>query len=113
MYHVQHELCGPAITNEIDELFLKLRERPYPSQEKEEKELPEDQLELIHSFLKHQKRSDGKPLRIYDPFVGSGLIARYLHKLGYIVLHDSNRNFLDPTGPQAYSQNGRPPDYDF
>ena len=103
LYHVKHTQA----TETANVAMAKAKaERDYVSKANSEKETPDNVLQIVANFLKHHKRADGKPLVIWDPFVGSGRAAEFWRKLGYVVIHDSYLDFHDPNGPKS-------PQYDF
>jgi hypothetical protein len=110
LYHIRHRRSGEKI---LSEMAHKVKERIYPTKEGDEKETPISQLSMIAKFLALKKRDDGKPLTIWEPFVGSGKAGDYWRSLGYNVIHDSFLDSHDPSGPKSFYKSGRPPDYDF
>jgi hypothetical protein len=101
LYHLNH--AG------VSETLAKMMERTYPTDDATEKEMPEEQLRHIGYFIKRTfRRKDGKPTRIWDPFVGSGRSAKLWKSMGFEVFkHNSLDDFFDPNGPVSGI------DYDF
>lgn len=87
------------IVSENEKVLLEKEIREYKTIEKEEKEVPEEVLNIVEKFLRTSITD--RMWKIWDPFVCTGRSVAFWKKLGYkIARHNSCDSFFDPKGPR-------------